>query len=173
MAPFVYQFIQEFLAMPDQDRFKGTITKPSQDHTPEGAKPMMSQQTERIYVFGPFRVNAVKRLLLRDDESVPITSKVFDTLLVLVEHSGEVLQKDQLMKALWPDTCVEENNLTQHVSMLRKALGERASDHRYIVTVPGRGYKFAADVSQVLSDGADLMLAQRTRSHMTFEALIL
>lgn len=133
---------------------------------------MTSQQTERIYEFGPFRVNAVKRLLLRDGVPVLITSKVFDTLLVLVEHSGEVLQKDQLMKALWPDTSVEENNLTQHISMLRKALGECAADHCYVMTVPGWGYKFAASVnavSEALGDGSDLMQAQRIQSLITVD----
>ncbi|HEX8139186.1 MAG TPA: winged helix-turn-helix domain-containing protein [Pyrinomonadaceae bacterium] len=109
----------------------------------------MSQQTERIYEFGPFRLDSVRRTLLREGEPVSLTSKVFDTLLVLVEHRAEVLSKEQLIRALWPDVWVEENNLTQHISMLRKALGERAGEHRYVVTVPGRGYSFVAAVREV------------------------
>ena len=106
----------------------------------------MSQQLEYVYEFGPFRIDALKRVLMREGEMVPLTSKSLDTLLVLVEHRGQVVSKDDLMKTLWPDTVVEENNLTQQISMLRKALGERANEHRYVVTVPGRGYSFVAEV---------------------------
>jgi TolB-like protein/DNA-binding winged helix-turn-helix (wHTH) protein len=118
---------------------------------------MSCQPSDRLYEFGPYRLDAVKRVLLRDGQPVPVTSKVFDTLLVLVLHGGQVIQKDELMKALWPDTIVEENNLTQQISMLRKALGERAGDHRYVVTVPGRGYSFVAPVREVWDDRAELM----------------
>lgn len=129
----------------------------------------MSQQTERLYEFGPFRVDPIRRLLLRDDEAVALTSKVFDTLLVLVEHKGQILHKDELMQRLWPDTTVEENNLTQQISALRRALGERAGEHRYIVTVPGRGYSFVPDVREVCGEGADFVLEQRTRSRITID----
>lgn len=108
----------------------------------------MSHQTESIYEFGPFHVDVERRLLLRENELVPLTSKCFDTLLVLIEGRGQVVHKDELMKRLWPDTIVEENNLTQQISTLRKALGEKASEHRYILTVPGRGYKFIAELSE-------------------------
>jgi TolB-like protein/DNA-binding winged helix-turn-helix (wHTH) protein/Flp pilus assembly protein TadD len=129
----------------------------------------MSQITGRFYEFGPFRIDVLKRILIRDGRVVPTTSKVFDTLLLLVEHSGQILQKDELMTALWPDTIVEENNLTQHISMLRKALGERAGEHRYVVTVPGRGYSFVANVSEVREAGSDLIPQQRTRSSITID----
>ena len=99
-----------------------------------------------IYEFGSFRIDAVKRVLFRDGQPVPLTSKSLDTLLMLVEHRGRVVAKDDLMKALWPDSIVEENNLTQQISMLRKVLGEKVNEHRYVVTVPGRGYSFVADV---------------------------
>jgi TolB-like protein/DNA-binding winged helix-turn-helix (wHTH) protein len=79
---------------------------------------------------------------------VPLTSKAFDTLLTLVSHGGEVVEKNELIRTLWPDTIVEENNLTQNVSMVRKALGEHRSEHRYIVTIPGRGYSFVASVRE-------------------------
>ncbi|HYO92349.1 MAG TPA: winged helix-turn-helix domain-containing protein, partial [Pyrinomonadaceae bacterium] len=110
----------------------------------------MSSQTEQhFYEFGPFRVDTLKRLLLRDGQTVPLTAKAFDTLLTFVQHSGHDLDKDELMRTVWPDTIVEENNLTQNVSALRKALGESKSEHRYIVTIPGRGYRFVASVREV------------------------
>jgi DNA-binding winged helix-turn-helix (wHTH) protein/TolB-like protein len=120
----------------------------------------MSKPSDRLYEFGPYRLDAVKRVLLRDGQTVPVTSKAFDTLLLLVEHSGQVLQKDELMKALWPDTIVEENNLTQQISMLRKTLGERAHEHRYVVTVPGRGYSFVAHVREIQADETPLKLEE-------------
>lgn len=109
----------------------------------------MEQTTDRVYEFGPFRLHPLRRVLLRDGCQVALTAKVFDTLLVFVERRGRVVAKDELMAALWPDTAVEENNLTQHVSMLRKALGERADGRRYVVTVPGRGYSFVEPVREV------------------------
>ncbi|HEY0406131.1 MAG TPA: winged helix-turn-helix domain-containing protein [Pyrinomonadaceae bacterium] len=113
----------------------------------------MSSQTEQhFYEFGPFRVDTLKRLLLRDGQIVPLTAKAFDTLLTLVRHSGQDLDKDALMRTVWPDTIVEENNLTQNVSALRKALGESKSEHRYIVTIPGRGYRFVAAVQEVCEE---------------------
>lgn len=120
----------------------------------------MGEQKDHIYEFGDFRLDAGKRLLLRrEGEPVSLTPKAFDTLLYLVEHSGAVLDKDELMAAVWPDTVVEENNLSQNVYTLRRALGEGRGEHRYIVTVPGRGYRFVADVKapadEVGPDGAE------------------
>jgi DNA-binding winged helix-turn-helix (wHTH) protein/TolB-like protein len=134
-------------------------------------KELTNQKPERLYEFGPFRVHAVKRVLLRDGEVVPLTSKAFDTLLMLVEHSGKILGKDEMMSALWRDTIVEENNLTQHISTLRKALGERANEHRFVVTVPGRGYSFVAQVKELHEDiDSDLILQQFTRASITIVA---
>jgi DNA-binding winged helix-turn-helix (wHTH) protein/TolB-like protein/Tfp pilus assembly protein PilF len=111
----------------------------------------MVQNTEAaVYDFGPFQVDTVRRILLRDGEPVPLTSKAFDTLLVLIRNRDRVLEKEELMKAIWPDSFVEEANLAQHVSALRRALGESASEHRYIATVPGRGYRFVAAVRSPL-----------------------
>ena len=94
----------------------------------------MPEPQAQIYEFGDFRVDAAKRLLLkRDGETVPLTPKAFDTLLYLVEHREAVLDKEELLKAIWPDTVVEENNLNQNISALRRVLGEntrRASLHR-------------------------------------------
>jgi DNA-binding winged helix-turn-helix (wHTH) protein len=102
-----------------------------------------------IYEFGDFRVDAGRRQLLRmDGRTLPLTPKVFDTLLYLVQHADSVLEKEILMNAIWPDTTVEENNLTQSISALRRALGGNRNDHRYIVTVSGRGYQFVAAVEK-------------------------
>jgi eukaryotic-like serine/threonine-protein kinase len=109
----------------------------------------MGKDTKRVYEFGPFRVDPAKNLLFRDGQPISLPPKVFETLLVLLQHSGQVVSKDDLMKILWPDSFVEEGNLTQNISLLRKALGESPQDHHYIVTIPGRGYRFAEDVRVV------------------------
>jgi DNA-binding winged helix-turn-helix (wHTH) protein/TolB-like protein/lipopolysaccharide biosynthesis regulator YciM len=127
------------------------------------------ESVKPIYEFGPFRLDTVKRVLLREGEPVPLTSKVFDTLLVLVQHGGQLLTKDELIETLWPDSIVEESNLTQNISVLRKALGEGPDAHRYIVTVPGRGYKFVADVSEVGSERVDLIVTERARAWTVVE----
>jgi TolB-like protein/DNA-binding winged helix-turn-helix (wHTH) protein/Tfp pilus assembly protein PilF len=107
----------------------------------------MPLETQRFYSFEEFRVDAAKRLLFYGERRIPVAPKVFDTLLVLVENSGRVVEKDELMRLVWPDTVVEENNLNQTISALRKALGEDPTQHRYIVTVPGRGYRFVGPVN--------------------------
>jgi eukaryotic-like serine/threonine-protein kinase len=103
-------------------------------------------KVKELYEFGPFRVDPEKQILLRGGEPVPLTPKTFQILLVLVRHSREVVTKDDLMKAVWPDTFVEETNLTRNIFTLRKALGESPQDHQYILTVPGRGYRLAESV---------------------------
>ncbi len=100
----------------------------------------------QFYEFGPFVLDTVQHLLLKGQEPVALTPKTYDALLVLVRNGGRMLSKEELMGALWPDSFVEESNLTQQVSMIRKALGESPGDGLYIVTVPGRGYRFAAPV---------------------------
>jgi DNA-binding winged helix-turn-helix (wHTH) protein/TolB-like protein/Tfp pilus assembly protein PilF len=117
----------------------------------------------RFYQFGPFRIDAEKRMLLREGEALPLKPKAFDTLLVLVQHHGEVLEKDVLMDMLWPDSDVEESNLPQHISTLRKTLGEGPNERRYIVTVPGRGYRFAAEVEE-FDESQDLIVGRYTKS---------
>jgi len=99
-----------------------------------------------IYEFGVFRVDTLKRQLSRGGVPIPLTSKAFDTLVSLVKNYGDTVSKKDLMDSVWGETAVEENNLTQQISILRKALGERAGDHRFIVTVSGRGYCFVAPV---------------------------
>src|SRR5919108_6019128 len=96
----------------------------------------MADRSPRMYEFGDFRLDRGKRVLLRRDGApVPLASKAFDTLSYLVEHAGTVLGKDELMHAVWPDTAVEENNLNQHISLLRRLLGEARGEDRYIATV--------------------------------------
>ncbi len=113
----------------------------------------MSHQSRHIYEFEPFRLDVAERLLLRDGKVVQLQPKVFDLLLVLVKHHGRLLEKDELMKAVWPDTVVEEANLANNISILRKTLGE--SGQRYIETVSKRGYRFIANVRELrISDTA-------------------
>ncbi len=102
-----------------------------------------------VYLFGDFRLDARRRLLLSaaGGQAPPLTAKAFDTLLHLVEHAGEVVDKAALMRAVWPHVSVEENSLNQAISAVRRALGEDPAAHRFIVTAPGRGYRFIADVS--------------------------
>lgn len=110
---------------------------------------------QRFYEFGSFHIDSTKRLLLRDDQVVPLKPKAFETLLLLVQNRERMMGKDELMKVLWPDTFVEEANLTQHISLLRKALGDSPSEHRYIVTAPGRGYRFVAEVRELGDNGGE------------------
>jgi len=100
------------------------------------------------YHFGPFALHPASRLLMRDGAVVPLTSKAFEALLTLVRHVGTVVGKDELLRQVWPDAVVEESNLTQTIFMLRKALGDSVRDHRFIVTVPKRGYCFVAEVRE-------------------------
>jgi DNA-binding winged helix-turn-helix (wHTH) protein/Tol biopolymer transport system component len=100
----------------------------------------------RFYEFDRFRIDAKRRLLMRDGEPIPIKARALDTLLLFVQHAGRLLEKEELMTRLWPDTAVEEANLTQNVFEVRKALGEVPGEQRFIATVPRRGYRFVADV---------------------------
>jgi TolB-like protein/Tfp pilus assembly protein PilF len=108
----------------------------------------MSAPQQNQYEFGPFRLDALRSLLLREGAHVPLSPKAFETLLVLVRNRGRVIKKEELIKCIWPDSFVEEGNLTQNIFVLRKALGEGPNDHRYIVTVPGHGYRFVAPVRE-------------------------
>jgi DNA-binding winged helix-turn-helix (wHTH) protein len=90
----------------------------------------MSNETKPLYEFGPYRLDPGRKLLLRNGDLVALTSKALEILLVLVERSQHVVTKDELMREVWPNSFVEEANLTQHISMVRKALGETPQDHR-------------------------------------------
>jgi len=102
------------------------------------------------FEFGPFRLDLSERLLMRNDKAVQLSPKVFETLAFLVENSGHILEKDELIKQLWPDTFVEESSLAQNIFQLRRALKEGGSSRKYIETVPKRGYRFSADVREIV-----------------------
>ena len=107
-----------------------------------------AQTGKELYEFGSFRIDPERQLLLRDGELIALAPKAFQLLLVLVRSGNQVVSKDELMKAVWPDTFVEETNLTRNIFILRKALGETELDP-FIVTVPGQGYRFATAVHPV------------------------
>jgi DNA-binding winged helix-turn-helix (wHTH) protein len=109
----------------------------------------MSGQEKQLYEFGPFRLDPVKRRLLREGEPVPLTPKAFETLLLLVKQSGKTVGKDDLMRRVWPGAVVEENNLNQNITALRKCLGDSRQASQYIATIPGLGYRFVAEVKMV------------------------
>ena len=115
----------------------------------------MSHKTKHFYEFGRFRLDAEGRLLLRGDEAVPLTPKALDLLLTLVEQHGHLLEKEELFKAVWPDSFVEESNLSSNIALIRKALGENGNGERYIETVPKRGYRFVAEVREVKEESAE------------------
>jgi TolB-like protein len=110
-------------------------------------RPIDLTMDQGFYEFGPFRLDARERVLLRAGRLVPLAPKVLNTLLTLVRHQGRVVEKETLMDEVWPDEAVEEGNLTQHIFMLRKVLGEDNGDQEYIETVPRRGYRFVANVT--------------------------
>jgi eukaryotic-like serine/threonine-protein kinase len=118
----------------------------------------MSNNGKDLYEFGPFRLDPAQRLLSRDDRPILLQPKAFETLLVLVRNSDRVVMKEELLNAVWADTFVQESNLTQNIFVLRKALGDDNGDapRRYIVTVPGRGYRFAEKVRRIAEPEAVL-----------------
>lgn len=133
----------------------------------------MSNKGKHLYQFGPFRLDPEKRVLLRGQEPVPLQMKAFETLLMLVRHSQQVVLKDDLMKTVWPDTFVEEANLTQNIFVLRKTLGDEATEHRYIVTVPGRGYRFTQKVQAIpvaaVEEEEEIVVESHSRSRLAIE----
>jgi pimeloyl-ACP methyl ester carboxylesterase/DNA-binding winged helix-turn-helix (wHTH) protein len=128
---------------------------------------MMNRPDKRFYLFDGFRVDVNERLLFKDNREVSLTPKVFDTLLVLLENSSHVLTKKELMGQVWPDSFVEENNLAQNISILRKALGQTTEGEHYIQTVPKRGYRFVGDVRA--TGGDDESVRERTRARIDVE----
>lgn len=131
---------------------------------------MMSRSPKRFYLFDGFRVDVSERILFNENREVPLTPKVFDTLLVLLQNSSHVLTKKELMEQVWPDSFVEENNLAQNISILRKALGEGKEGEPYIQTVPKRGYRFVAEVRTTGDDDDEtLIVRERTRARIVVE----
>jgi len=125
----------------------------------------MSSQTRRFYEFGDYQIDTVNRRLLCNGQAVPLKAKAVDTLLLLVQRNGDVVEKDELMNQLWPDSFVEEANLTQNIYVLRKALGRG----EYIETIPRRGYRFAAEVKE-WDDTPDLIvIKEKTIRSLSYE----
>lgn len=118
----------------------------------------MSNRDNQIFEFGEFRLDTAERLLLRRGATVPLPPKVFDTLVILVRHSGHLVNKDQLMRELWPDAFVEEVNLSVNISSLRKVLGGTENGHSFIDTVPKRGYRFVAEVKELENRNENLIV---------------
>jgi DNA-binding winged helix-turn-helix (wHTH) protein/tetratricopeptide (TPR) repeat protein len=128
----------------------------------------MSNTGKQFYEFGSFLVDPSQNLLLRNKQPVPLHPKAFDTLLVLVQRSETVVLKDDLMKAIWPDSFVEESNLTQNIFVLRRALGDTVEGHRYIITVPGRGYRFTEKV-RIISEEERFIVESHSRTRVVID----
>src|ERR1043166_4405516 len=128
---------------------------------------MIKARNKHFYVFGAFWIDVTQRVLFKQNVPVTLTPKAFDTLLVLVENSGRVIGKKDLMEQVWPDSFVEENNLAQNISILRKALGDGGP--KIIETVPKRGYRFMAEVSEKRDDDAERVLHEHTRTRVIIE----
>lgn len=114
----------------------------------------MHNEDRQLYEFGPFRLDARQRRLSKDGEPLQVAPKGLEILIFLAQHPGEVVTKDELIHNVWPDSFVEEANLSQNIFLLRKALGEKASENRYIATVSGRGYRFVCDLRNVAEERA-------------------
>jgi DNA-binding winged helix-turn-helix (wHTH) protein/Flp pilus assembly protein TadD len=123
---------------------------------------MPTDSPKRIYGFGPFQIDLDRYLLMRDGKLVPLSPKVFETLIFLIENRGSVVKKDDIMSRVWPDTYVEESNLAQNIFLLRKALGEEKTEHRYIITIPGVGYRFVAPVVESFTNTSKRIAAPET-----------
>jgi DNA-binding winged helix-turn-helix (wHTH) protein/tetratricopeptide (TPR) repeat protein len=130
---------------------------------------MSNKQTGPVYEFGRFRLDPSERLLLRAGEPVSLAPKVFDTLLVLVESSGRLVDKNRLISTLWPDTFVEESTLARNISDLRKVLGESTGEQRFIETIPKRGYRFTAEVRPVGGEESTFVMERHVRSRVVVE----
>src|SRR5215472_6392508 len=115
----------------------------------------MEKATFAVYEFGPFRLDAAKRLLLCEGKSLTLAPKTFDLLHLLVQSRGRVLTKKELMSALWPDSFVEEANLAFQISALRKVLGTKGTGTEWVETLPRYGYRFSSDVSQLSAESPD------------------
>ena len=129
----------------------------------------MGEETRRFYEFGPFRIDAAERTLLRDGQPVPLTPKAFDALLLFVESGGRTIERDDLMNKLWPESFVEEGNLKVTIFKLRKALGESPDREQYIETIPRRGYRFVAPVKESEEPSIRLVVEKRTTSRVLIE----
>jgi DNA-binding winged helix-turn-helix (wHTH) protein/TolB-like protein/Flp pilus assembly protein TadD len=126
----------------------------------------MSREVREFYDFGDFHLDASRRLVCRSNLTIPLTSKAFETLLVLVRNRDRVLPKEELMNAVWTDSFVEEVNLAQNISALRKALGESPGENRFIATIPGKGYRFVCAVNEAAEESDELTVSRHTRAQV-------
>ena len=129
----------------------------------------MLEQKQQLYGFDNFRLDVLNRQLLRDDKPVALAAKAFDMLVVLIENGGRLIGKDELFSRVWPDQIVEESNLTVQVSAIRKALGEHRDNPRYIVTVPGHGYRFIGNVFSVDEEEEEVVIERHSLSGVVIE----
>jgi Tol biopolymer transport system component/DNA-binding winged helix-turn-helix (wHTH) protein len=129
----------------------------------------MQRHSKHLYEFGPYQLDTAERLLLRDGERVAVTPKAFEMLVVLIERRGRLVEKAELMQILWPDSFVEESNLTNNVWTLRKTLDSEQNGHSYIETVPKRGYRFTAPVRELPGAGTEVILEKRTLTRIFTE----
>ena len=129
----------------------------------------MGLEAQQFYSFGSFHLHVAQRLLLRGGKQVPLPPKAFETLVELVQNCGKVMSKDELMERVWPGTAVEENNLNQCISAIRKALGETPSRPRFVVTVSGVGYRFAGKVEEFPDESTELVWERHTKAEVVVE----
>lgn len=132
----------------------------------------MTNDFNHLYKFDEFTVDVFSRRLMRHQEPVALTSRAFDLLLVLMRNSGRLMSKDELMDAVWQDAAVEETNLAVNISALRKALGDLPNHYRFIVTIPGRGYKFLPKVSQNEGESEEILLHEHFRASVIEEQFV-
>src|SRR3954453_21606504 len=119
---------------------------------------------KHYFEFDEFQLDVKERALLRNGEALQLTPKAFDTLLLLVENAGSLVEKDEMMRAIWPDSFVEEIGLARNISVLRKALGQDTDGQQFIETVPKRGYRFTAQIRERVDESAEIIFEQNTVS---------
>ena len=129
----------------------------------------MSNQPNTVYEFGEFRLDTAQRLLLRGEVQIPLTPKAFDTLLLLLEKSGRLVEKQELLERVWAEAFVEEANLTRIIWTLRKALSDGDGKHQYIETIPKLGYRFVAEVRKVTDTALEVVVQRRIRARVVTE----
>ncbi len=130
------------------------------------SKTMLNGENNQIISFAEFELDPARRRLLREGKTLPLNAKAFDLLVYLAENAGRVVTKDEIMDAVWANQYVEEANLKVQMSALRKALGERRDEHRFLITIPGKGYKFIADIE---NGDRELVIESRRFSRLVIE----
>ena len=130
----------------------------------------MREQKQQIYGFDDFQLDVSNRQLLRDGRPVALPAKAFDMLVVLIENGGRLVGKDELFSRVWPDQIVEESNLAVHVSAIRKALGDKKDNPRYLVTVPGHGYRFTGKLLSLDEEEEEVVIERHSISRLTVES---